>query len=209
MRQKYKGEDIKARLHNTIIRYKDEPYLADVDSAGTIGLNDLASGTCIGRVSADDELLDISSISIGYVNIIHPDYKLAVYLKREPYRKFKQGIEFPSLTQKALRDNISGVSHHILHSKQFVDAVHGKFPSYKDAFDLLTKKSFHSVAVSRDIALKKERDVLKVYLKDTEVGFIRLTGDHNKVYVPKSEQSYYYILLLDGIKDWTIIEGVK
>jgi hypothetical protein len=209
MRQKYKGEDIKARLHHTIIRYDNVPYMCDVDSAGSIGLMDLATGSSVGRVLSDDPKLDISSINIGFVNVIHPNYKCAVYLKREPFRKFKQGIELHSLTQKVLHNGVTTVDHSVLSSKQFVDAVLGKFPSYKDALDLLTKKGFQSVAISRDVALKKEDELLKVYLKDTEVGFIKLSLNLTKVFVPRTEQSYYHMVLLEDIKGWDVVEGVR
>jgi hypothetical protein len=206
MRQKYKGEDVKARLHNTIIRYKGQPYLANIDGHD-IGLIDLSTGSLIANVESDDELLDISSVPLGFLNVMNPDYKLAVYLKRDPLRRFKQGVEVEILSQKVLRDNFPPVHRDVIRSKSLADTILGRFPSYKEAVDFITKKSFHSVAISRDIALKRETDLLKVYLKESEVGYIRLGTD--RVIVPKTDQSYYHILLLEDIRGWEVVEGSK
>jgi len=208
MRQKYKGDDVRARLHGTIIRWKGLPYCCDVASGdATIGLQDIANGNLIGRVESDDIDLDISSINIGYVNIIDPDYKMAVYLKREPLRQFKQGLSIDHLTQKTLRNSVSSVPKQKIMSRGFVDAVIGKFPSVKEAIDLISKKGWYSVAVSRDVALKRENDLLKVYIKDTEVGYMKLGTD--RLIVPKTEQSYYHIIWLNDISGWEVSEGSK
>ena len=209
MRQKYKGEDIRARLHGTILRYKGVPYLADVDAAGMVGMIDVATGNLITRVYGDDEGIDISSINIGFVNIIDPDYKCAVYLKREPLRRFKQPIELDFLTQKVLRQGMTSIPKNKLMSAGFVDAVLGKFPPLEEAINLITKRGWHSVGLSRDIAVKREADNLKVYLKDTEVGFMKIGDKDRKLLVPTSDVSYYHCTYLNDIKGWTVIEGIK
>lgn len=203
MRQRYKGEDVKGRLHNTIIRYKDYPYMCDVSSAGLIGLHDISSGNLIANVESEDPELDISSINIGFVNLIAPENKFCVYLKREPLRQFKQGIVLELLSQKVLRDKTDSVAKGALMSRGFVDAVLGRFPTYDEGLDMITKKGWTSVALSRDIAIKREEDLLKVYIKDTEVGYIRLSDTKN-VIVPKGSQSYYHVLLLEDIKGWSV-----
>jgi hypothetical protein len=207
MRQKYKGDDIRARLNGTIIRWKGVPYLADVSGDGQIALLDVATGNLIARIESDDDNIDISSINIGYVNIINPDYKTAVYLKREPTRQFRQGIAIDHLTQKVLRKDLNSVPRGAIMSTGFVDAVMGRFPSIDGAFDLITKKGWFSVAISRDIAVRREADLLKVYLKESEVGYIRLGT--KKLIVPKTEQSYYHVALLSDIKGWEVSEGLK
>jgi hypothetical protein len=88
-------------------------------------------------------------------------------------------------------------------SRGFIDAVLGRFPTYQEALDMITKKGWSSVALSRDIAVKREDDLLKVYIKDTEVGYIRLS-DTKTVVVPKGTQSYYHVLLLEDIKGWSV-----
>lgn len=209
MRQKYKGEDIRARLHGTILRYKGFPYLADVDSAGLVGMHDIATGSLVTRVYGDDENIDISSINIGFVNIIDPDYKCTVYLKREPLRRFKQPLEFDFLTQKVLRQGVPTIPKNKLSSAGFVDAVMGKFPPLEEAINLIIKRGWYSVALSRDIAIKREADTLKVYLKESEVGFMKLDNKERKLVVPMSDVSYYHCVYLRDIKGWTVVEGIK
>jgi hypothetical protein len=203
MRQRYKNEDIKARLHGTIIRHRDHPYSCEASGSGLIALHDISSGNLVANVESDDPELDISSINIGFVNLPAPEQRFCVYLKREPLRQFKQGIVLESLTQKVLKDKVDHVSKGALMSRGFVDAVLGRFPTYEDALDMITKKSWTSVALSRDIAIKREEELLKVYIKDTEVGYIRLTNTQ-EVIVPKGNQSYYHVLLLEDIKGWSV-----
>lgn len=207
MRQKYKGQDIRARLHHTIIRYKNHPYLAEVNESNQIGLRDLANNNLIALVEHDDPLIDISSISIGYVNVTHPDIRSAVYLKREPLRRFKQGIEFDMLTQIPLRTGMSSFPKSVVLSRGFVNAVLGKFPSFKESLKLISD-GWYSVALSRDVAFKRETNLLKVFIKDTEVGILRLGTDI--INVPKSEVSYCYVdILRQNIPDVKVVEGLK
>jgi hypothetical protein len=84
----------------------------------------------------------------------------------------------------------------------------GNYPSYQEAVDLITKMKHHSVAVSRDVALKKEGEQLKVFLKDTEVGYVNLK-DRTKVYVPDTDTSMFAVFFLSEIKGWEIIEGIE
>lgn len=207
MRQKYKGKDIIDRLHHTVIRYKSHPYLCTVDSSGIINLHDLTNGNLCHKVDAEDEELDISSINLGWVNIADPDFRLAVYLKREPQRRYKQGIQFEVLTQRVLRDGISTVRADKLSCRGFVDAVLGVYPSFTQGMEYITKNGWHSVALSRDVAIKLEADLLKVYLKDDEVGYMKL--GKSQVIVPQSEMSWYHVFLLENIKHWTVVEGGK
>lgn len=206
MRQKYIGKDIADRLNNTVIRYRGHPYNCVV-AGDLICLHDLTNGNLCHKVSSGDEDLDISSINIGYINVSEPEYRVAVYLKREPYRRYKQGIEIGQLTQKVLRSGMSPLHPSKIQCRGFVDAILGSYPTLGTALINITKNGWHSVAVSRDVALKRETDLLKVYLKDDEVGYMRLgTTD---VIVPKTELSWYHVFLLENIPGWKVREGVK
>lgn len=206
MRQKYVGKDIADRLHSTVIRYKGHPYMASV-TGDLICLHDLTNGNLCHKVYSGDEDLDISSINIGYINIADPEYRLAVYLKREPFRRYKQGIEIQHLSQKVLRSGMGPLHSSKIQGRGFVDGVLGVYPSLGKAIMDITKNGWFSVAVSRDVALKREDSLLKVYLKDDEVGYMRLGT--TEVIVPKSELSWYYIHLLGTIPGWKLVEGVK
>lgn len=204
MRQRYTGKDIIDRLHHTVIRYKNYPYLCIVESTENIHLMDVVTGNLQHKVHPEDDDLDISSIRVGYINLAEPNHRLAVYLKREPLRRYKQGIEFERLTQKVLRDGVSYVNANQLSCKGFVDSVLGIYPSLDQAVTWITKNNWHSVAISRDIALKHEGELLKVYIKDDEVGYMKLGS--RVVIVPKTELSWYSVFLLGSIPDWVVQE---
>ena len=206
MRQKYKSDDVRARLHHTIIRYNGHPYLAEVSSEGLISLRNVANGNLEATVNSDDEKLDISSISIGYVNVSDPKYRTAVYLKRQPLRRFKQGIEISTLSQTVL-GKFSEVNHQTILSYGFVDAVLGRFPAIAEALNMLTKLGWHSVAVSRDVALRRDGEYIKVYIKDKEVGYMEAGGRDREVIIPTDEVSYCYTHTLMDLKGWTVKEG--
>jgi hypothetical protein len=205
MRQRYKGEDVKSRLHHTIIRYKGVPYLAEVMPEGIIGLRNIVTGNLDLNVASDDELIDISSISIGYVNVADEN-RCAVYLKRDPLRRYKQGVEIDYLRQMPLRKGSSQINRNSILMHGFVDAVANRFPSYLDAIKKMTSKdSWHSVALSRDIAIQRDVDIFKVFVKDKEVGYMK-AGSHI-VNVVKDDVSYCYTHILKTIHGWEVTEG--
>lgn len=206
MRNKYKGDDIQGRLGNTVIRYKNHPYFCQVEHT-TLCLYDMHTGSLSARVEPDDPFIDISSVPLGFVNIEHPDYKLAVYLKREGRRQFKQGVELSHLTQLPLRNGTGQLHWSHLKCKGLVDCVVGNYPSFDQALLMISKRGFHSVALSKDVAVKREGDTLKVYVKTDEVGFMKLGT--SRVIMPKIDNSYINICYLNEIKGWEVTEGVK
>jgi len=205
MRQRYKGEDIRARLHHTIIRYKGVPYLAEVMPEGIIAMRNVVTGNLDHNVDAEDSMIDISSITIGYVNVNDADNRCAVHLKRDPLRRFKQGIEIDYLKQNVLRKGGSQINRNNILMFGFVDAVAGKFPSYQEALRMMTKANWQSVALSKDIALQKDADLYKVFVGDQEVAYIK-AGTH-KVNVIKNDVSFCYSHILSVIQGWEIVEG--
>jgi len=206
VRNKYKGDDIQGRLGNTVIRYKDHPYFCVVEHT-TLCLYDMHSGSLSVRVEPDDPFIDISSVPLGYVNIDQSDYKLAVYLKREGRRQFKQGVELGHLTQTPLRNGMGQLHWQHLKCKGLVDCILGKYPSFEQAVNNISKRGYHSVALSNNVAIKRENDTLKVFVKTDEVGFIKLGT--NRLVMPKIDNSYVNICYLNEIKGWEITEGVK
>lgn len=207
MRQKYKGADVKARLNNTIIRYKNFPYLAEVNESGVISLRDITTRNLVATVDSDDQDLDISSIPLGYVNVLEKGLKLAVYLRREPLRRFKQGVEIETLSQKPLKDGVSIVPAGVLYSTGLVDAIIGRYPDLDSAISMTTKNGWSSVALSRDVALKYNGGSLNIYIKDSEVGYLKL-GTKLAV-VPKTDTSNISAYILSAFKFWEVKEGLK
>jgi len=203
MRNKYKGDDIRARLHHTIIRHKGTPFIAEVDSTGTIGLVDLVKGELIRRVEPDDADLDISSIPLGYVNFAGRK-KLAVYLKREPLRRFKQGVEISYLTQKTLGEEGSINFGSLQQCQGLVDCVMNKYPTVVSAQEMLIKGGWASAAVSRNVALKRVGANYSIFVKEEEVGTMRVGS--TTINIPKSELSFIYKDVIEEVPGWTVVE---
>lgn len=203
MRQKYKGDDIKSRLDNTVIRYKNHPYFCSVE--GTIlGLHGLAGEGLIVRVDPDDPFIDISSLTLGYVNL-DGDLKCAVYLKREANRQYKQGVDLGRLTQFVLKGSGQAVNALYFRCKGLVDCVLDKYPTLDQATMMISKKGYTSVALSRNVAVKREDDLLKVYVKTDEVGYIKMGT--TRLVVPKVESSFVNNYFLREITGWDLVEG--
>jgi hypothetical protein len=159
-------------------------------------------------VDHDDRDLDISSLTLGYVNVEDPGHKLAVYLKREALRQFRQGVDIGRLTQFVLRPGVPQVTPKVLYCQGFVDCVTGKYPTVSEALSKIINKSFFSVAVSRNVALKKDGDLIKVFVKDDEVGYMQ-PNMLKIVKVPKTDTSRYAMFFLNEVEGWKVVEGIK
>ena len=207
MRNKYRGQDIRSRLENTIIRYNGKPFLCGVDGE-TIILYDLISRAVMHRKNPDDPGLDVSSIDLGYMNLEIPR-KCAVYLRRNPVRQYRQGVDLRALDYEALTlpKHGFGVSYEYMNCQGFIDSYNGKFPTFKKAIAMITVEGWYSVALSKDIAILRDNDVFKVNFKGNEVGWGRIGT--NKVLVPKTEVSWVTVFNLNLVEGWEVVEGVK
>lgn len=173
MRNKYKGDDLRGRLENTILRYNKVPYLCGVNGE-TLELLDIVTGELVHRIEPDDFLLDISSVPLGYMNSSH--YKCAIYLKRHPYRKFKQGVVLELLTSSPLIQSPKkfNASPSRLRCAGLVRSITGNFPNLAEAIKLITSGAV-SVALSRDVAILRDAAEIKVFIKEDEVGSFSIT----------------------------------
>lgn len=167
----------------------------------TLDNNQLAA-----RIDPDDPDLDISSLTLGYVNISQTDYLTAVYLRREARRQYKQGVDLNHLTQFVLRDKVNNIHPQFLKSKALLDSLEGNFPTFERAKQLIGK-GWYSVALSRDVAIKREVDMIKVYVKTDEVGYMK--AGSSKVNVPTTATSFIDMYFLREINGWDVVEGTK
>lgn len=206
MRNKYVGEDIRQRLGGTVIRYNNRPYYCAVDG-GLIILQDLVTGRIEHKVTADDPLIDISSLDLGYVNISHP-LSCAVHCARAGQRRYKQGVDFHHLVYNVLTipSEKFSMNGDWMKCQGFLDAYEGKYPSFKDATKMISSGS-KSVALSREVAILRDKDIMKVFVKNDEVGWYK--AGTNSVYVPTTETSWITGYYLETIEGWKIVEGVK
>jgi hypothetical protein len=208
MRNKWRGQDIRARLGDTVIRYDGRPYYCTVDGEQIV-LHDLISRQIIHRKTPDDPGLDVSSLDLGYVNLEVP-HRAAVYLERLPSRRYRQGVDFNNLRYTPLVNagRRFGVESSHMWCQGFVDSHMGVFPSFKKSVSLLTDGKAHSVAMSKQVALKREDGSFKVYIQTEEVGWIK--AGTSTVIIPKTEISWVSVQTLELVsREWKVQEGIK
>lgn len=208
MRNKYKGQDIRARLGGTILRYKGIPYYCEAEGE-IIALHDIVDKRLIARVSPDDQQLDISSLTLGYFNIKDK----AVHAARQPHRRYKQGVDIYSLQYKVAGAERTRFEADQMFCKGFVDGIMGHYPTLLGGIEALTKLKTHtSIAISQDVAIALGKSALMIFIKGDEAGWI--VGGTEKTAVPvavipKSETSWVTKLILEqASRQWTVSEGV-
>lgn len=203
MRNKYKGDDLRSRLGGTVIRYKGTPYLCDVQGEDLV-LSDLVSGALVARVSPDDPMIDISSLTLGYFNI----GKSAVYVTRHPYRRYKQGVDLGALQYQTLSQRNAYGAADMLRNQGFLDGLNDKFPPLAKALNDIMTNSKDSVAISRDVAITKDKDVFKIHVKGSEEAWMKVGT--TRVLVPPNDSAWATVWILkDACSAWEVVEGLK
>ena len=205
MKCRYVGGDIKKYLDDCFIRYDGVPYYASV-SDDRVHLVDLETRTTTSIVRGDDPLLDISSIPLGWVNA-NSDY--ALHLKRLPYRKWKQGVSTSNTEMATLTEN--GISRdrmgkNSLLNKEFKSSILGTYPDFGTALKLLTVKGRISVALSKDVAMVRDRSNIKVYFGEEVLGLIDLSKDKKVLQIKKTEYSWVSVLEISKISGLEVLE---
>lgn len=199
MKPKYLSQDLRQRLEGGIIFYNGLPHYvtqARADSSRPLHLVPITdmNGDSF-SVSLDDDLLDVSSPKLGYVNHRNNAY----YLSRIPARRYKQSLCLNSLeifspsqnmsvynagtgagNSNLARDILFGLSTHHM----FTDS----YPSSKGAIKLLQSGSVNSVALSRNVAVtRNDFGVCHVWYKNQNVGYLDGQG---MIKVPEDEISF-------------------
>lgn len=205
MRQKYVGDDVRARLGGTVIRYRGKPYYCEVGGS-SISLINIANRLVEhNNIPFDDAELDISSLDLGYVNITTP-VECAVHTARVGNRRYKQGVDFRTLTYDVLTlpTEKFAFNWENMFCQGFIDAYEGKYPTVDEALKKIAKK--RSIALSNDVAIMREKDLIKVYVKNEEVGWMK--AGTKKVIIPPTPTSWMYHYYLERLEGWTVTEGV-
>lgn len=211
MRNKYKGQDVKNRLTNTIIRWKNSPVICKTTDDGTVlNLYSLKNRSALlASVDPDDPDIDISSITLGYVQF-GGEYNCAVYIRRLPRRIYKQGIdvnylEYIPLSQRFTKNNVDVGQ---MFTNSVYDSLCDVFPSFNRALLSITKSGFESVALSKDVAIIRDKGTLKFHLKGSEIGFSNMS-EPKDIVIAKNEASWVYKSILSNIdNNFNIREGL-
>jgi len=172
MKIKWEGQDLSARLDRTFIRYRGRAYYCRVVADGMLSLQrpylNKDEGT-VQTVASNDPDLDVSSLPLGYIQW----GSNAVYLKRQPGRRYKQGVDISSV---CANPNSMPIEE-LLFSESFANMTDNKYPTMASVVKFIkSNKSLRvgtsSLALSRDVAIFWSGKVFKVRYKNEEVGYI-------------------------------------
>lgn len=104
---------------------------------------------------------DLAPFKMGYINYGRDAY----FLARTPVRQYKQGLSGATLTSTDVMGKKVPLSFADLIQKQaFVDMFDGKYPSFRDAGELLGEEKNNSVAISRTFAFTLDHELEALYL---------------------------------------------
>lgn len=162
------AEEVKFRLENTVVMYDGDPVY--ITSVGNVDVEDKAE---IARVFyqplpynqrnkairkyLSSKKFDLAPFKMGYMN--HGGE--AIFVSRLPVRQNRQGLSQGTTVFKDIRGRNAEQMNFaaMLSAPGFVEMVHGKYPSFKDAGTLLADKESSSVAISRSFAFAIDNDL--------------------------------------------------
>lgn len=173
-------EDVSRRLNDSIVKFKDTFYYATSDrERDTLELTlfGLDSGKPVHKVDANSPDLDISSPELGYCHCHGPE--TAVFIRRAPYRRQKQGVSNENLTYTLHKEGTRrGLGNDLVINKYFKEMLDGKYKPYSDCLayfnDEKNKDKTSCLAFSRDFAIGKEtsKGPLILYYQNVRIGEI-------------------------------------
>lgn len=196
------GNDINSRLHGTICQYKGLPVYVQTGKGGNlITLTHPVTGKDVGDIFYDDENFDVSSIEVGYMNLLLDDKAKAKYGEknvvihavREPQKKWRQGLNSNVVLFYGLDGNPGKFGQYapggILSSQGFYDSLVGVFPTLDEALFLLNSGEETQLAISKDVALQRlQSEVILVFYKTQNVGY--MAPGSKTVIVPSNEKGW-------------------
>lgn len=170
------AEETKFRLEGTIVLYDGKPvYITRVNAVGAEDKKEIARVyfwelPVPKAASAKDEVrkylssrhFDLTPFKMGYLN--HGG--AATFVSRLPIRQQRQGLCANTCTFSDVLGKPSRTLDYntMIHSPGFIEMVEGKYPSFKDAGELLGDQRTSSIAVSRSFAFVIDNDLEALYL---------------------------------------------
>ncbi len=153
-----------SRLKNTIVFKDKEPiYITAIGGAGEVRYYNLGSHSRREFLTTLQQI-DLTPNPLGYVNT---EWK-AHYLRRWPYRQFKQGLTWDSIKKADLK------------GPDLARCLKNIYPSVTACVDEIYNREVFSRAFSRKMCLstdssrKSERPTIKVLFKDHPIGIFNL-----------------------------------
>lgn len=190
-------DDATMRLRSTVVRYKGEPVYITALQEGTedeifrvffkpLPMKDSLAAPpkfrlnndgfpVLGKKEREEEerkyisskFFDISPFKMGYINRA----KGAAYCSRLPNRVQKQGLSSENFTAKSPNNDFNFNS--FLICPGLSDMVHGKYPTLREAQQMLLEKKSPLIAFSREFAISRDEilgNLHHVFYKGDKVG---------------------------------------
>ena len=211
MRCKIPARDLAQKLDQSICRYDKLPVYCRVMQKGVIHLYPLDNlNEYVHVIKPNDEKFDISGIPLGCIQGRRESNRV-FYLSRVPWRRTKQGLQYPSLVIRKLGETnpLRTDPASIVFSTNFINMVMGNYPTLKDAIDTIRQQhkrnpeDIHQIAISIDIALSiNAMGIIYVYFKNQFVGW--MAPDTMTVIVPHSDKALIVSKFLSHELSWKV-----
>lgn len=193
MRNHYKTvSDVSSRLDRTIGIYKGEPVYITVseNALGVYNLEKFPNSKPI-MIPWDDPDLDISSVELGYVNLV-PNCPLngskfgqAAWCARTSQRQYRQGVDPNRILSQSPVEGRQGAGYSVC-GYPLYNLIKDKYPSVMESVWMLTAKTHTSVAISREVCLiMEDSGVITVAINRENIG--SLIPSEGRVFIKDHE----------------------
>lgn len=197
------SNDISSRLSGTLIRYKGRPFYCHYNGSGReiilLDPETVSSGGKDGEtVNVSNESLDFSSPPLGFCDTPRRRGLGTFYLMRQPWRRWKQGIDPASLIyinvlnnqNESVRFNYGNVAK----------TIAGDYKSYDESVSLLERGQ--DSAFDRRLALASYNKTPLLCYRNTVAGFYN--PQKNSVWL---HPNYKAPSIMSRISKWMTIEN--
>ena len=183
-------QDVRLRLNETYVKYKNDYFFAVQDPAdnttalllfGIVGNNHLMT------IDANDPGLDVSSPPLGYVQ--YPTWEGCIFISRLPLRRQNQAVRGDSVVTYNVWTGLQvPTSRNHLRQEGFLHNLQGNFPSYNGVVTSIVKNKDRTVARAFDRCFCVLYDGAKAILQynctnigsiDLESRAVTLSSEHN------------------------------
>lgn len=171
-------QDVTMRLSNTLVVYKGEPVFVVVCDNMRVVCKNLRTGED-SVIDANDEDLDVTSIPLGYINVMSSQGNRfnPRYLMRAPVRSQRQGINAGALMLFVLPagETRRGMPNDKQHHMAFNEMFYNSYPTIDTCLQQ------HAGAFDRHWAVAKvAKRTWVLYYRTTAVGSININNQGRK-----------------------------
>lgn len=185
------SDDLSARLNGGLFRYDGRVVMVQYDGEGLLLLLEPSTGKRLGKINPKDERLDVSSLELGYMNLIMSTGLGVRYAQRRTSKRYQQGVSSSTTSVLSISGEESngtfqtpeGQMAYVIGSKGFIDSVEGRFPEVDAAISAIQKGgSGAEFAVSQSVAMKSlATGLVLIYYRTKHVGHFDTTDRLVKV----------------------------